>query len=125
MTKAPPRPSMSKARRARIFAAHGGICGISGRKIGPDDEWQVEHRIPWAISFDDSDENLYPALTDPHKEKTRKDVKDAAKCKRMGGEKGQAARRAKRGYSLIQNRGFEKPKEKKPWPKRPFEKREK
>ena len=28
--KAPPRPSMSQARRARIFEAHGGVCELCG-----------------------------------------------------------------------------------------------
>ena len=114
---------MSKARRARIFVQHGGICGISGRKIGPDDEWHVEHRIPWAISFDDSDENLYPALVEPHKVKTIKDVRDAAKCKRAGGETGQWARRQKRGHGLIQSRGFDKNGPKQKIPSRPWDRK--
>ncbi len=114
------RPPMSKARRARIFAQHGGICGISGAKIGPGDAWDVEHRIPWAISFDDSDENLYPALVGPHREKTRRDMGTIAKAKAQAGETGQWARRQKRGYGLINSRGFDKPKEKTKWPKRPM-----
>lgn len=119
--KAPPRPSMSAARRVRIFEQHGGICGLSGRKIGLTDQWHIEHRIPWAISFDDSDANLYPALVEPHAEKTVTDQHDIAKCKRMAGETGQRARREKNGPRLkggnhwppkgsvkIQSRGFSK-----------------
>lgn len=111
MTKAPQRPSMSKARRLRIFAQHDGICGISGRKIGLNDEWQIEHRIPWAISFDDSDENLYPALTDPHKGKTRDDVKTIAKIKRIEARHNGTRRERK----PIPSRPF--PKIKTQWPK--------
>ena len=80
MSVAPPRPAMTKARRARIFAAHDGICYLTGVKIGPEDEWDVEHVIPWALSHDDSDANLRPALVDPHAVKTKDDVKRIAKA---------------------------------------------
>lgn len=115
MSKAPPRPSISAARRARIFAAHSGICGISGAKIGPNDLWDVEHRIPWAISFDDGDGNLYPALRDPHKNKTKADLKAIAKLKRIEARHNGTRRERK----PIPSRPFQKPEEKKPWPKRP------
>lgn len=116
MIAAPPRPSMSKARRSRIFLQHDGKCGLCGVKIyGP---YEIEHRIPWALSFDDSDENLYPVHPAGHKAKTRDDVARIAKAKRQGGETGQAARRAKNGPQL-KSRGFEKAPKRK-WPKRPF-----
>lgn len=98
--KAPPRPSMSAARRVRIFEQHNGICGLSGRKIGLTDVWHIEHRVPWALSFDDSDENLYPVLAEPHLDKTRDDVKRIAKAKAQAGETGQRARREKNGPRL-------------------------
>lgn len=120
MSAAPPRPSMSKARRARIFEAHGGICYLSGAKIGPDDEWDVEHVIPWALSHDDSDANLRPALKDPHKTKTKGDVARIAKAKAQAGETGQYARRQKRGGSSIKSAGFQKGGPKRKIPSRPF-----
>lgn len=107
---------MSAARRASIFLQHDGVCGISGRKIGPNDEWQCEHRIPWAISFDDSDENLYPALTDSHKVKTKDDVKTIAKLNRIEARHNGTRRERK----LIPSRPFQKPSTKKTWPKRPW-----
>ena len=119
MSAAPPRPAMTKARRARIFNAHGGICYLTGVKIGPDDEWDVEHVIPWALSHDDSDENLRPALVDPHAVKTKDDVKRIAKAKRQAGEKGQWARRQKNGPQL-KGRGFDKNGPKRKIPSRPF-----
>lgn len=98
------RKKFSPKDRARIFAAHGGVCGLSGAKIKPTDDWHIEHRIPVALGGSNDDENLYPALVDPHKEKTRDDVKRIAKAKRQSGiEGGQAARRAKRGFSLIKS----------------------
>lgn len=110
---------MSKARRARIFAQHGGICGISGRKIGPDDAWHVEHRIPWAISFDDSDENLYPALVEPHKVKSAVDARNIAKAKRIEARINGTRRERK----PIPSRRFQAGKT--VWPKRSFDKRPK
>lgn len=120
MSAAPPRPSMSKARRARIWERDGGVCYLCGVEVALGEAWEAEHVIPWALSFDDSDANLKVAHKDGacHAAKTKVDVKRIAKAKRQGGETGQAARRAKNGPQLH-SRGFEKgPKRK--WPKRPF-----
>lgn len=117
MTKAPPRPSMSKARRVRIFLQHDGKCGLCGEKI--IGLYEIEHRLPWALSFDDSDGNLYPVHPAGHLAKTRDDVKRIAKAKRQGGEMGQAARRAKNGAQL-KGRPFPKGGPKKKWPSRPL-----
>lgn len=103
------RKSFTAKDRARIFTAHGGICGLSGVKIGPTDAWHIEHRVPVALGGSNDDENLYPALVEPHKDKTRDDVKRIAKAKRQSGvEGGQKARRDKRGFGLIQSRVFDK-----------------
>ncbi len=116
----PPRPSMSKARRVRIFVKEEGRCYLCGDKVKLGDLFEVEHVIPWALGFDDSDENLKIAHTVCHRSlKTGQDVARIAKAKRQGGEKGQAARRNKRGHGLIASRPFQKqPKTK--WPSRPW-----
>ena len=115
------RKSFSAKDRARIFAAHGGVCGLSGVKIGAGDAWHIEHRVPVALGGSNDDENLYPALVEPHAVKTKDDVKRIAKSKRQGGEKGQWARRQNRAKPLIQSRN-EWPKghkiQSRPWPKR-------
>lgn len=133
MSAAPPRPSMSKARRARIWERDGGVCYLCGLKVAAGVDWEAEHVIPWALSFDDSDQNLKVAHKDGdcHAAKTKVDVKRIAKAKAQAGETGQRARRerrqaaeAERGVThkpkaKIAARGFEKgPKRK--WPKRPF-----
>lgn len=123
--KAPPRPSMSKARRARIFEAHGGICEICGAKIAAGVKYEIEHRIPWALGHDDSDANLYPAHPECHHAKTvGEDRPRIDKAKAQAGETGQRARRAKHGPSLksgptkwpkgrkLESRGFERRKPK-------------
>lgn len=116
------RKSFSAKDRLRIFTAHNGVCGLSGVKIKPGDAWHIEHRVPVALGGSNDDENLYPALVEPHALKTKDDVKRIAKAKRQSGiESGQAARRAKRGFGLIQSRN-EWPKGQKlqsrPWPKK-------
>lgn len=122
MTAAPPRPSMSKARRVRIFVKEDGRCYLCREKIKIGQLFEVEHVIPWALSFDDSDDNLKVAHTVCHRTlKTGKDVARIAKAKRQAGETGQQARRAIKGGS-IPSRPF--PKTKTTWPKRPFKGRE-
>lgn len=72
---------MTKARRARVFLAHKGVCELCGEKIvGP---YEIEHRISWWISKDDSDANLYPCHVACHKPKTKADAKTRAKVKRL------------------------------------------
>jgi 5-methylcytosine-specific restriction protein A len=112
-----PRKSFSAKDRARIFAQHDGICGISKRKIQAGEEWQIEHRIALALGGTNDDENLYPALVEPHKGKTRLDVRAIAKCKRIERKADPLTRKPSR----MQSRGFQKggPKQKinsRPWP---------
>ena len=122
MTAAPPRPSMSKARRVRIFVKEDGRCYLCSQKIKIGELFEVEHVIPWALSQDDSDDNLKVAHTVCHRKlKTGDDMARIAKAKRQGRETGQQARRAVKGGS-IPSRPF--PKTKTTWPKRPFKGRE-
>jgi len=122
MTAAPPRPAMSKARRLRLFTRDGGFCDICKRKVLAGEAYELDHIIPWALGFDDSDENLRLVHKTCHRtDKTGGDVARIAKAKRQGRETGQQARRAVKGGS-IPSRPF--PKTKTTWPKRPFKGRE-
>jgi hypothetical protein len=113
-----PRKSFSAKNRARIFALHDGICGISKRKIQAGEAWEIEHRIALALGGTNEDENLYPALVEPHKGKTRTDKGAIAKCKRIERKSNPLTRKP----STMQSRPF--PKTKTTWPKRPFKGRE-
>jgi len=96
---------MSKARRVRIFVKEDGRCYLCRDKIKIGQLFEVEHVIPWALSFDDSDDNLKVAHTVCHRTlKTGDDVKRIAKSKRQAGETGQWARRQNRTAPLIQSR---------------------
>lgn len=100
--RAPPRPSMSAARRVRIFEAHSGVCYLCSEKIKLTELWDIEHVRAWALSYDDTDENLRPAHKNGcHEAKTKDDVKRIAKAKRQSGvEGGQYAKRQKNGPRL-------------------------
>ena len=122
MTKAPPRPSMSKARRLRIWERDKGVCYLCGLKVAGGEPWEAEHISAWGLSFDDSDQNLAVAhKAGCHAQKTKDDVRRIIKAKKMAGELGQRARRAKHGPSLKSGPSN--------WPKgrklesRPFDKR--
>tara|TARA_R110002126_G_scaffold254020_1_gene397074 strand:- start:2509 stop:2844 length:336 start_codon:yes stop_codon:yes gene_type:complete len=80
MTK---RKSFSRTERVRLFSLHERTCHICQCKIdGISEKWEVEHVIPFEMTRDNSDENCKPAHVKCHKAKTKKDVKDIAKCKR-------------------------------------------
>jgi 5-methylcytosine-specific restriction enzyme A len=69
--------------RLRIFERHGGVCYLSGRKIMPGDKWEAEHIIALCNGGRHSEDNLAPALVEPHKIKTVADVKQKAKNDRV------------------------------------------
>lgn len=71
--KVPPRV------RLRIFERENGTCHISGRKIGPGEKWQLEHKQALILGGQHRETNLFPALVDPHKEKTATEMKVKAK----------------------------------------------
>lgn len=115
----PLRGRMSAARMARIWERESGVCWICSKPVearGPGVRY--DHRIPLEIIGHDGDENIYPIHREPcDRIKTAADQAKIAKIRRMAGEKGQAARRAKNG-SKMKSRPF--PKGKTTWPKRPF-----
>lgn len=93
--------------RARIFAAHNGICHLCGGKIKDNEAWELEHIIAWALTQDDSDENLAPAHVKCHKAKTHKQDRPAInKAVRLDNKR--------RGFTAskkkLQSRGFGYPK---------------
>lgn len=78
---------MSATRRLRIFQAANGICHLCGQKIdGVRERWDADHVVPYALTRDDSDDNLRPAHERCHRgrdSKTSGDVKVIAKAKRV------------------------------------------
>jgi 5-methylcytosine-specific restriction protein A len=76
-TPAPPRV------RLRVFEAYGGKCHISGRKIEAGDKWDLDHIIALANGGENRESNLAPALKAEHQKKTRADVAQKAKDRRV------------------------------------------
>lgn len=91
------RRSFSQKDRARIFAASGGVCHLCKGQIQVGEAWEVEHVIAYALTRDNSDENLRPAHKKCHETKTRQqDVPAIAKAKRREANHSGAARPAGR-----------------------------
>lgn len=90
--------------RLRVFEAYGGKCYLTGRKIMPGDEWDLDHKIALCNGGANRETNLAPALRYAHRIKTAADVGQKAAA---------AASRAKhiglRSHgSRLRGRGFPK-----------------
>jgi 5-methylcytosine-specific restriction endonuclease McrA len=69
--------------KVRVFERYNGTCYLSGVKIRPGDKWQVEHIVALANGGEHRESNMAPALSVPHKEKTKLDLKIKAKIARV------------------------------------------
>lgn len=69
--------------RLRVFNSHDGICYLSKRKIRAGERWQIEHKIALCNGGENRETNLAPALVEPHKEKTARDVAQRTKTDRI------------------------------------------
>lgn len=69
--------------RLRIFQRENGVCHISGRKIGPADKWDLDHKIALCNGGENRESNLFPALRDRHREKTKDDRAEKSKTDRL------------------------------------------
>jgi len=95
--KVPPRV------RLRIFEREEGKCWISGRKIRPGDLWDLDHKIALINGGEHRESNLFPALRDKHREKTREDVAEKSKTARV-----RAKHLGIRQPSRLRGQGFPK-----------------
>lgn len=72
--------------RMRVFLAHEGVCHISKRKIMVGETWEVEHVKPLHLAQPgenlNRESNLAPALQQPHREKTAREMTAKAKADR-------------------------------------------
>lgn len=73
----PPRVSL------RVLELHNHRCYLSGVEIREGDHWQVEHRLALSLGGENRESNLAPVLIEPHKIKTRADMKLKAKGARI------------------------------------------
>lgn len=75
--KIPPRV------RARVFEAHRGVCHLSKRRIRAGETWECDHIIALCNGGEHRESNLAPALSEPHKIKTKADVREKSKVARL------------------------------------------
>lgn len=75
--KIPPRV------RARVFETHHGICHLSKRRIRAGEAWECDHIVALCNGGEHRESNLAPALGEPHKVKTKADVREKAKVARI------------------------------------------
>ena len=76
-TSVPPRVKL------RIFERFKGACYLSNVKIQPGDTWELEHIIALCNGGTHSESNMAPALTAPHKVKTKADMRAKTKNERI------------------------------------------
>lgn len=76
-TKPPPRV------RLRVFEAHGGRCHLTGRKIQPGDDWELDHIVALVNGGTNDEDNLAPAIKEAHRKKTATDVAIKKKDRRV------------------------------------------
>lgn len=76
------RKSFTKKDRSRIFLANDGRCHLCSGQIGIGEAWEVEHVIAYALTRDNSDDNLRPSHVKCHRAKTDVDVAAIAQAKR-------------------------------------------
>lgn len=60
--------------KLRIMEREGNRCWISGRVIRPGDLYDFDHKVALINGGEHRESNLFPALRDKHREKTREDV---------------------------------------------------
>ena len=77
------RGSMTAQRALRIFQACEGRCHICKRKLGPADDYEIEHKVALCNGGTDDDANLAPACSWCHQEKTSDDVALASHGRKM------------------------------------------
>ena len=99
------RKHFSQRERVRLFTLHGGKCHLCDMPIKVGEVWELEHIVPWALTRDDSDDNVKPAHVHCHKEKTAENVRDIRKMDRVFA-KHIGAWPKPRGNSRIPSRPF-------------------
>jgi 5-methylcytosine-specific restriction endonuclease McrA len=70
-------------KRLAIFEAAHGLCHLCGLRIQAGDKWEVEHVRAIGLLGEDTVANMAPAHVDCHAIKTKADVANIAKCKRV------------------------------------------
>lgn len=103
-----PRKHFSRTERVRLFDLNGGKCHLCSEKIMVGEAWDLEHLVPWALTRDDSDDNVKPAHKSCHKVKTASDIAaitkaDRVRAKFIGAWPESKAKLKSRGFAKTRN----------------------
>lgn len=90
--------------RLRVFQRCGGICALSGRKIMPGDEWDLDHVKPLSMGGLHAETNLQVVWRPAHREKTAAEAGPRAKADRIRAKHLGTYPKPKRP---LKSRGFE------------------
>lgn len=99
--------SIPKMMRARVFARALGRCEMCSCKLALNN-WDCDHVVEHFYTGTHDEANLRALCKPCHRAKTVANQTRIAKTRRMAGEAGQQARRARRDRSLWKSRGFDK-----------------
>src|SRR5579871_4426385 len=88
-SRAPPRVAL------RVFQREDGVCHLTGVKIQPGDEWDLDHKIALINGGENRESNLFPALRWAHAEKTRADVAEKSAVAKLAQSHAGIKRRTK------------------------------
>mgnify|MGYP001619704197 CR=1 FL=1 len=98
------RRRLSPAARAAMLERQGGTCIVEG--CTETRGLIEEHSTPFTWTGELPDQLM---CAPHHKTKTRRDIANIAKAKRLNGTtSSQDSRRNERGFSLIRGRGFDR-----------------
>lgn len=91
--------------KLRVFDKYKGICYLSGRPIRAGETWELEHVQAICNGGEHRESNFAPALSEPHKIKTKQDralkaKNDSVRKKHLGIRK----------PSTLKGQGFQKSK---------------
>jgi 5-methylcytosine-specific restriction protein A len=77
-----PRKTFTDQERARVFADAEGRCAACTRKLGPSDDWDIDHRIALENGGTNDPSNLQVLCEVCHEQKTGEDHGRAGKSRR-------------------------------------------
>ena len=69
-----PDAAIPQRVRLRVFERYAGMCQLSGRRIRAGEPWDCDHIKALCNGGEHRESNLWPALRDRHREKTKSDV---------------------------------------------------